>query len=170
MRAALALGLALSLVACAHTAPPPEPPAAPAFDGVALVRAIRAAGAASPTELDVQPLRDTAVEDLRQQAMAHERAGRIGEAIDALDEALAISPDDPAVLQERAEAALLAGDLDAARLHARRASGAGTDVGPLCRRHFETLLQVAQVQDDGEAASAARTRRDACTVAAPARY
>lgn len=170
MRVALALACALALAGCAHAPPPAPSPPAPAFDGPALVRAIRAAGVASKTELDVQPLRDNAVEDLRQQAAAHERAGRIDAAVAALDQALAISPDDPAVLQERAEASLLAGDLDAAQAHATRASTGGTDVGPLCRRHFEMLALIAQVRGDATAATAARARRDACTVAAPARY
>lgn len=170
MRATAIVVIALALAACAHAPPVPAVAPAPAFDGADLVRAIRAAGVAAPGELDVQPLRDTAIEDLRRDAAAHERAGRIAQSAAALDQALALRPDDPAVLQERAEAALLAGDLDAADAHARRAGAHVTDVGPLCRRHHEALLQIAQVRGDGAAATHARTRRDACTVAAAARY
>lgn len=181
MRRALALTVLLvaALVAC--TSPPPvrEPGFdVPTFDAAALVRTIRAAGAATSTELDVQPLRNTEVEDLRQQASQSERAGQLPQAADALDQALAIVPQDAAVLQERSEIALLARDLSAAERFARAAAANGTQVGPLCRRHHETLAQLAdlraralpdQPSHVAEAASA-RTARDACTIAAPARY
>jgi hypothetical protein len=56
----------LLLGACAT---PATKPAAPAYDAAAIVQAIRAAGAATSSELEVQPLRDPQVEDLRQQAV-----------------------------------------------------------------------------------------------------
>jgi len=53
-------------------------------------------------------------------------------------------PDDPAVLQERAEVALLQGEYDRAATLAERAFTLGSQVGPLCRQHWETLRQVRQ--------------------------
>lgn len=170
-------GLVLCLLAaCASTAPPP---AQPAFDAVAAVAAIRAAGTASATELVIKPLGSRQVDDLREQAAALEAQGRPADAAAALDQALAISPDDPVLLQERAEAALLLHDLAGAGRLARRALAIGTDVGPQCRRHWETLVQLlaaTQAGATGGAAAAdmsvadARRQRDACTVAAPPRY
>lgn len=165
--------LLLVLAGCA-TSPPPSP--VPAFDAAAAVATIRAAGAELPTELDVQPLQDPLVTDLREQARADEQAGRFDNAASALDRALAERPDDPAVLQERAELALLQRQPDAAFDFAQRARRVGPTVGPLCRRSMETLLQVerirAQAGDDAATAraDALANERDACTVKPPPRY
>lgn len=187
-RPLLVTGLTL-LAACGST--PPAPPV-PAFDARAAVAAVRATGGAVSSELDVQPLRDTQVEDLREDAQRLEREGKVPEAATALDQALTISPDDPALLQERAEAALLLQQADSAEQFARRAIALGAQVGPLCRRHWETVAQAAEMRghnppaagrgDEAAARAAAeasarkttiaqaRQKRDACTVAAPPRY
>lgn len=165
--------LATLLLASCASAPTPEP-AQPRFDAPAAVRAIRAAGTADATELDVQPLRDPQVEDLRSQAAAAEGRGGYAAAADALDRALAINRVDPALLQERAEVALLAGDAALADRLAREALAAGSRVGPLCRRHWETVAQAAMAASPAgtpvAAIADARRQRDACTVAPPARY
>ena len=93
----VAAAAALVLAGCATTPPPSAP--APAFDPAALVAAVRAAGASVATEVDVQPMQDPSVADLREQARRDEQAGRIAEAAAALDRALAELPDDPALLQ-----------------------------------------------------------------------
>ncbi|MDR7097882.1 tetratricopeptide (TPR) repeat protein [Lysobacter niabensis] len=177
----------LVLGACVTPAPQPT---APAFDAAALVQTIRAAGAASPTELDVQPLRDPQVEDLRQQAVQLEAKHMYRDAADLLDRALQLNAEDPALLQERAEVALLLGEAAQAEHYAKQAIDLGSATGPLCRRHWETLVQgallrandrvirhgeseaqaTARVQAAAAEARTARTRRDACTVAALNRY
>ena len=178
-RSLMVTGLVL-LAACSST--PPAPPM-PAFDARAAVAAVRAAGGSASSELDVQPLRDTQVEDLREDAQRLEREGKVPEAATALDQAL---------LQERAEGALLLQQADSAEQFARRAIGLGAQVGPLCRRHWETVAQATAMRGHnppaagrGEEAAArvaaeasarkttidqARQKRDACTVAAPPRY
>lgn len=170
LRHAFAAACALALAACA--APPVTKPAKAGVDpgARAMVAAIRAAGGQDDTELAVQPLRDPMVEDLREQAQRVEAEGRIADAAAALDHALRIVPDDPALLQERAEAAVLLGDLATAEAHARRAWELGGKVGPLCRRHQETVRLARIAAGDGAGAVEAQARRDACTVAAPARY
>lgn len=166
--------VALALAGCATVAPRPVP--APSFDAAAAVAAIRAAGAALPTELDVQPLQDPLVADLREQAARAEAAGRLDEAATALDRALVERPGDPALLQARAELALLQHRVDAADVLAQRAHAAGPRVGPACRRALETQVQVARLRAAaGDAAAVARTEalvreRDACTVQPPPRY
>ncbi|MFC0677156.1 tetratricopeptide repeat protein [Lysobacter korlensis] len=155
-----------------------EPPGA--ATRVEMVETIRAAGVASDDELEVRPLREGAVEDLRERAQALQAQGDYPQAAALLDEALERHGADPTVLQERAEAAVLVGDFDAAERFSRRAIEIGTQVGPLCRRHWTLLEQVAQAQlagaDAAESAGlqsrvdAARREREACTVAAPARY
>ena len=161
-----------------------------------LVAGIRAAGAPAPGELDVQPLRDPMVEDLRVQATQFERQQRYADAAAALDKALALSPEDPALLQERAEIAVLQKDLDKAGALASNAYALGAKVGPLCRRHWATIRQqlalrqrrlelpeggkrlkrdqIAQWQRDQSdtnvaIAEAARHQAD-CTLTGPPRY
>ncbi len=168
-KALLAPACAALLASCATPAPAPTT-ATPGIAPAAMVAAIRAAGGQDDTELSVQPLRDPMVEDLRVQAQRLEADGRATDAAAALDHALRLVPDDPALLQERAEAAVLLGDLATAEAQATRAWQLGSRVGPLCRRHAETLRQVRLAAGDAAGVEAAAQRREACTVAAPARY
>lgn len=138
-RFAGAVSLACALLAGCGTAPPVQRWTGPSPE--VLVTGIREAGKAAPDELDVQPLRDPMVEDLRQQAATAERTQRYSDAAAALDKALMLSPDDPALLQERAEVAVLQQDLVRAGTLARRAFDIGARVGPLCRRHWATIRQ-----------------------------
>ena len=161
----------LALGACASAPPVPGvAPAPPTGTPVEMVAAIRAAGEPGSNELAVQPLRDPMVEDLRVHALELERAGRYDEAAGMLDKAHAIAGDDPELLQEVAEAALLQGRYDAAGALAWQAWQLGARVGPLCRRHWETLRQVRLHGGDLPGAHSADVQRDACTRAAPARY
>jgi hypothetical protein len=99
----LAIAALAVLAGCATPTPPP-PRSLTAETPEAMVAAIRAAAGRDDAELAVQPLRDPEVEDLREQALALEARHRDPEAAAALDKALALVPEDPALLQERAEA------------------------------------------------------------------
>ncbi|RDZ26945.1 tetratricopeptide repeat protein [Lysobacter silvisoli] len=186
-RWALPLSLAVVCAACVSAPPAPEP----AYDAETAVKAIRQSAAAT-RELDVQPLRDNRVEDLRQSASALEKQGKYAEAAATLDQALAINAGDPALLQERAETALLLRKLDDAERYAKQAFDGGSKVGPLCRRHWSTIAAVRQHRLDvlkttpvykeelpaasanisriGKDVAAARAQVEACTVSAPPRY
>ena len=83
---------------------------------------------------------------------------------------LAIVPEDPALLQERAEAALLLKDPAAAEALARRAYALGAKVGPLCRRHWTTVRQTRLLAGDAAGAAQALTQVEACKVAGPNRF
>lgn len=170
-RCALPIVLALVVSACA-SAPTAEAPAAATVDpsAAAIVATIRAAAGSSAGELNVQPLRDAQVEDLRADAQRFEAGGDIAAAVAALDEALRLVPDDPNLMQERAEAAVLAGDHAGAEALARRAFEQGSQLGPLCRRHWATVRQMRYLARDGAGAQAAQQRLDACRVAPPPRY
>lgn len=170
----IALAAAVLIAGCSVAPVQQAAAPTPAFDPVAMVAAIRAAGNEGK-ELVVTPLGDAAVSDLRAQAGRQLQAGDTQAAADTLDQALAIVPDDPALLQERAELAVLLRDLDGAAALARRAIAAGSGVGPYCRLHWETLHQVALAHAladpalAGVAADAGR-QRDACTIGPPPRY
>src|SRR5690606_795917 len=163
-----------SAVVAGCAAAPVQQLATPAFEPVAMVAAIRAAGNEG-TELVVTPLGDSGVADLRAQARDQLEAGAVEDAAASLDQALAVTPNDPGLLQERAELAVLLRDLEGAEAFAREAIRAGSGVGPHCRRHWETVHQVALARAGGDptmaaGASEAAARRDACTVAPPPRY
>ncbi len=103
MRLLIAGAMALALVACSSGAPPAAKGRASAKSDVASqVAAVRAAGV-NGNELEVQPLRDPQVEDLRLQAEAQEARREIKQANATLDRALALTPGDPDLLQWKAE-------------------------------------------------------------------
>lgn len=138
-RAVAGCALALLLLSACRSAPPP--PAWVGPEPEQLVAEIRAAAEPVPGEFEMHPLRDPMIEDLREAAASAERERRYADAAAALDRALALSPEDPSVLQERAEIAVLERDLDRAAALARRAFEAGARLGPLCRRHWATIRQ-----------------------------
>ena len=163
---------ALLLLAACTTQPPapPEPAALTSASPEAMVAAIRAAAGHDDSELAVQPLRDPMVEDLREDALRLESRQQYAEAAAALDKALGIVPEDPALLQERAEAALLLRQFDEAERLARHAYDLGAKVGPLCRRHWATVRQARLVAGDAAGAQAAQVQVDGCKVAGPNRF
>ena len=97
-------------------------------------------------------------------------AGDTAAAAAALDQALELVPDDPALLQERAEVALLQERYDQAETLARRAFDLGSKVGPLCRRHWATIEQAREARNEPENVASARAQREACTVPGVIRY
>ncbi len=154
--------MGLWLCACKPVAHVPPPPPGPGPQE--RLAAIEAAAGVDDTELEVQPLRDPQVGDLRERAARARAAGDVATAVKALEHALQIAPDDPAVLQERAEAALLQGDHAQAGALARRAYELGSRVGPLCRRHWATIEQAALASGQTADAASAREQIGACTV------
>lgn len=156
------LAACLLLAACGTTTP--SPVVVPGPGPQERLAAVHAAAGAEDTELSVQPLRDTQVEDLREKASQALVAGRPADAADFLNQALLIVPDDPAVLQERAEVALLQGQYDRAETLARRAFDVGSRVGPLCRRHWATIEQSRLARGQAENAASAKAQIGTCTV------
>ena len=165
-----ALCATLVLAGCASV-PEPEPVAPLTTDTPEqMVAAIDAAAGSGEGELAVQPLRDPMVEDLREQAQAARARSDYAGSADALDRALAIVADDPALLQERAETALLQREYEQAGELAERAFALGAQVGPLCRRHWATIQQVRLAAGDAEGAASAARQVEGCRVAGPDRF
>ncbi|MET1161216.1 MAG: hypothetical protein ABWY48_01665 [Pseudoxanthomonas sp.] len=161
-----AVALSLSLVACSTA---PELPAKPSVPQVApeqrLAAAVSASKGADDRELAVQPLCDPQVQDLRETAAAAVAARNYAAAAEALNQALLIVADDPAVLQERAEVALLQADDERAETLAKRAFDLGSKVGPLCRRHWAVIEQARLARGLAQDAASAHTQIAGCTVA-----
>lgn len=167
----VAASLSLSLAAC-MTAPPPAPSAAPVDTTTPAQRlaAVEAAAGVDDTELSVQPLRDPQVDDLRELARHKREAGDLAAAGGALDQALKLVSGDPAVLQERAELALLQADYPGAERYAKQAVDLGSKTGPLCRRHWATIEQARLARGEKENAASARSQMATCTVPGVKRY
>lgn len=156
----LALPLIALLGACA-TESPPDAATVAARTPAQMLAAVQQAGQGQDErELNVQPLRDNEVEDLREAAAAALKRGDDAAAVSNLDKALAIVPQDPAVLQERAEAALSQADFDRAESDALRAVALGSGVGPWCRRHWETVRQVRERRREVAAAPIKRANEE----------
>lgn len=160
-----------AVLAACSSAPPP-PPAVPVDTTTPAQRiaAIERIAGVDDTELSVQPLRDPQVDDLRESAQARRAAGDPGAAAAALDQALKLVPNDPGVLQERAEAALLLQDYAGAERFARQAIDLGSKTGPLCRRHWATIEQARLARGEKENAVSAHAQIESCTVPGIKRY
>jgi tetratricopeptide (TPR) repeat protein len=136
--------MTMLLAACAVVQEPTPPAVVESKTPEQRLAAIRAAAGVDDKELAVQPLRDPQVEDLRDAAAKAVAARDYNAAAEALNQAILIVPEDPAVLQERAEIALLQRDFDRAETLAQRAFELGSKVGPLCRQHWETIRQIRE--------------------------
>lgn len=160
---------ALGLAACATKAPPK--PAAKAAEPPPRdwVTEIRAEAHQLPSNVEVLPLQEAAVEDLRQKARAAETAKQFDMADATLDAALAITPDDPALWQWRAEIALAERRFDDAIAHARKSEAMGPKLGELCVRNWLTVAAARHESHDAAGESDARSKASACPVPAPIR-
>jgi len=171
MRPLVFIALSLLLSACAGSSAPLAPqPARPVVPPEQRMAAVEAAAGQDDRELSVQPLRDPQVEDLRQTAERARAARDYARAGEALNQALMIVAEDPAVLQERAEIALLQGDYERAETLARRAYGLGSHTGPLCRRHWAVIEQSQLARGGEQNAASARAQMANCTVPGIERY
>ena len=133
-----------------------------------LVQRVRAAGQIG-NELDVQPLRDPQLEDLRATAMRAEGRGDLAGAGRALAQALLMAPNDPDLLQWQAELALAERHWAEAELLATRSYEKGPKLGGLCRRNWTTIQLAANARGDAAAAAQAQQHVGTCTVAPPTR-
>lgn len=166
----LPVAAALVLLAACATTPPAKPvakaPAPPSRDWVA---EIRAEAAKLPSHIEVLPLQEATVEDLRQKARTAELAKRYDEAAATLDVALALAPEDPALWQWRAEIALAERRFADALAHAQRSAALGPKLGDLCVRNWLTVAAARHEAKDAAGEADARRKAGACPVPAPIR-
>lgn len=136
--------------------------------GADLLQQVRSAGQVGD-ELDVQPLRDPRVEDLRAQATQAEARADYAGAGKLLARAAALTPDDPDLLQWQAELALVTRDWSQAEQLATQSFEKGPKLGGLCRRNWTTLQLAAQARGNTAMAMQAQQRVPGCTVPPPTR-
>ncbi|HEY2346959.1 MAG TPA: tetratricopeptide repeat protein [Xanthomonadaceae bacterium] len=169
LRVASLVGV-LALAACMSEAPQPTVvrPAMPSPRE--MLAQVRTSGAADPQSLEVQPLRDPRVADLRARADRFEAQSDYVGAAQAIAQALALDPGDPELLQQSAEFALYRGDWTQAGAFAQQSFERGPKVGSLCRRNWSTLRFVRQAHGDAAGVQEALAQATACNVEPPARY
>ncbi|UXI67520.1 tetratricopeptide repeat protein [Tahibacter amnicola] len=157
--------LALALVAlgaCSTPAPPAPQPTRPDRD---LVGEIRAAGSATGSAIEVQPLRDPAVDGFVKQAGELEAAGKYNDAIGALDRALKVAPDAPELLQQKAELFIALRQYDHAETLARKSFELGPKLGSLCARNWQTVVEVRRMANDSVSVESAKAQLASCRIA-----
>lgn len=162
-----ATALALALAGCAHTGESDAPTGArvPAPQPTAAVATIRAAGDKLDSAVQVQPLRDAAIDGALARARSAEAATRYDEAVAQADKALALDPTAPDILQYRAELEVLRGRWAEAEKFALDSFEHGPRVGSLCARNWQTVIEARTSMNDARTAEQAGNRLKQCRVA-----
>lgn len=157
---------ALFLGACTQ---PSAPSPKSVRSGTDIVTAIRAAGKQDDSSIRVTPLRSPEVETLTGKAEREESAGQYKAAAATLDKALALSPEAPGLLQDRAELAVRLGDYEQAEKLARRSYDLGAKLGSLCARNWQTVLEMRRIAEDQAGVESARQALAKCEKSGPVR-
>lgn len=165
------LGLIVCMSGLASCSQPPSAPviAKPELPSRDLVAEVRAIGSEGADSLEVQPLRDPKIEDLRSLAARHEAAREFDLADRALQQALGLTPDDPELLQWRAELALHREQYGHAEQLATASYERGPRLGGLCRRNWATIRLARELRGYVQAASDASAQTLRCTIEPPVR-
>jgi len=168
----LAAASVLALSACTQPSAPSQastkPAPAPDHDAVG---AIRAAGMSmgKDSSVQVQPLRDPAIEGYLNQAHAAETAKNFDAAAIATASALKLAPDAPDILQYQAEVEILRGHWKEAEAVAIKSFTLGPKVGSLCARNWQTVVEARLAMNDAPTVAQAKQRLKECRVAPPVR-
>lgn len=159
--------LVLALAGCAHTGESDAPTEArlPLPQPTAAVATIRAAGDKLDSAVQVQPLRDAAIDGALARARSAEAAARYDEAVSEADKALALDPTAPDILQYRAELEVLRGRWTEAEKFALDSFEHGPRVGSLCARNWQTVIEARTAMNDAHTAGQAGNRLKQCRVA-----
>lgn len=167
IRFVCAAALAALLGACA--APEEKPAPAPRVERD-WVAEITAEAARAESAVDVLPLPDPEVDDLRRRAAEALAAGRPADAEATLREALALRAEDPGLWQALAESLLAQGRWDEADAAAARTAELGPRVGALCLRSRYTTFASRIERGDAVGAAQARMQVEECVAERPTRF
>lgn len=167
-RCAWAMGATL-LAGCASVPPPIVQQPAPAPPARDLLAEVRLAGADAGDVIEVRPLRDPGVEDLLIKAEQVTDRGKLKTADRALSKALELVPNDPEIMQRRAEVLLAQRLLEEAEQLAYESYQRGPQLGSLCRRNWATVQFAREERGDQEGAARALEQRLRCVVEPPVR-
>ncbi len=130
------------------------------------VSEIRATIATVPSSVEVTPLLDPAIADLREQARAAEGAREFAAADAHLLQAIGVRDDDPDLWQWRAEIGLARRAWRDAARWAQHSLEMGPRIGTLCVRNWLTLEAARTELGDAVSARSARAQVKSCEVPA----
>ena len=156
----------LALASCGTPAPPPKQAKVAQRDWVG---EIRAQASKLESSVEVAPLADPAVEDLKAKARQLEAAKNYADASKLVEQALGVRAEDPALWQWSAELALQRTSWNEAEERATRAYELGPKLGALCARAWLTIAASRHERKDAPNAAAAEAEVGKCQVAAPVR-
>lgn len=159
----------LALAACGPATAPVKPAAPPPPESGAMLKSIRDAGHAMASAVEVQPLREPAIDGFVKQAEKLEVEGKPAEAAQQLDRALKLAPDAPELLQYRAELAIAQGRFADAEPLARKSYDLGPKLGSLCARNWQTVVELRTAGQDAAGVDSAKAQLATCSVKAPVR-
>lgn len=128
------------------------------------VLVIRQAGQSTASAVEVQPLRDPAVDGFLKQAADFETAFNFADALVAVDRALKLAPDAPEILQLKAELLIGLRRYAEAETLARKSFELGPRLGSLCARNWQTVVEARRIAKDEASASSATAQVAACKV------
>ncbi len=162
----LSIAATLALGACSQpSAPSAAIKPAVAIDPAVAVREIRSAGEGLDSAVQVQPLRDPAIDGFLKQAHDAEAAKDYAKAIDAGNHALKLAPDAPDILQYIAELEIARGNWLPGEQLAIKSFTLGPKVGSLCARNWQTVVEARAAMNDAATVAQAKQRLKECRVA-----
>ena len=163
----LAAASVLSVSACTQPSAPSQASTKPApVSDHDAVGAIRAAGMSmgKDSSVQVQPLRDRAIDGYLDSARAAEKTGDYARAAASANEALKLAPDAPDIVQFLAELEIERGNWQAAEQFAIKSFTLGPKVGNLCARNWQTVVEARKALNDAATVASAKQRLKECRV------
>ena len=165
---ATSLGAMLILAGCAGT--PPEPPPLPPVPKIDRVAIVRGGAEASTESVELIPLQNPAVEYLRAESTRLEAQRKFPAAAQKIDQALGIEPNNPQLMQLKAEALLRAEKFLDAEKMAMKSYEVGQHIGRWCTRNWLVIAESRAAQGDTTTAASARKRAAGCPVGPLIKY
>lgn len=163
-------GFSVALLACSNSNPSGTSVLVrPDTDRIAAVKAIRAANAGEDSALQVNPLRDPAVEGFVNRARQAEQQQQLEDAHAAIAKARTLAPEAPDLMQDEAEIEFLRGNIIEAEKLAYESFRNGPQVGTLCVQNWQTIIEARRSFNDTGYLAHAQTRREQCKVKRPVR-
>ncbi len=170
LRPFVLFGISAALVACSSSNPSEMASLVrPLTDRLAAVKVIRAANAGEDSALQVNPLRDPAVEGFVEKARQAEQQQQLDDAYVAIGKARALAPEAPDLLQSEAEIEFLRGNIIDAEKLAYESFKKGPQVGTLCVQNWQTIIEARKSFNDTGYLTHAETRREQCKIKRPVR-
>lgn len=134
------------------------------------VATIRAANAGEDSALQVNPLRDPAVEGFLSRAEQAEQGGDIKAALVEIGKARALAAEAPDLIQRQAELEYLGGDIVNAEKLAYQSFEKGPKVGTLCVQNWQTIIEARKHFGDNAYLDFAQRKREECKAKRPPRF